>query len=132
MEYWKYDNSGVNPEDVFSLPAKTTKDGDFLDAWADPAQRYLSGKRAVISIGTKPPAPGGKALAYIWQSGPLVRFNATDAFVPDGPAVPGVTNAGGDRMVVIAKDPAGNLGFAFMPLEVTRTLGLQLRHRSVR
>jgi len=53
-------------------------------------------------------------VGYIWQSGPAVRFNTSDEFVPGGVCVPGAAGAGGDRTVVIDTDHEGRVGFAFL------------------
>jgi hypothetical protein len=103
VEVWKLDG-GHQRKDHYRLPPGQSGRGDMWIPWADNASQYQD-HHATIQV-------GGRPLAYIWQSGPLVRFNIRDEFVADGVAVPGASGAGGDRTMVIATDQQGRIGFA--------------------
>jgi hypothetical protein len=56
-----------------TLPPNETRNKEIWVPWSDNPGQYMTKKIGIIV--------GGQPLAYIWQSGPYVRFNARDAFV---------------------------------------------------
>jgi hypothetical protein len=107
VEVWKFDG-GFGQRDHYRIPSGQTHNADMWVPWADqPGTGHLryNDHHAVITV-------GGEPLAYFWQSGSLVRFNVVDAFVYGGVGVPGAAGAGGNRTMIIAKDPQGRKGFA--------------------
>jgi hypothetical protein len=107
VEVWKLDG-GAAKRDRYRIPPGQTINADMWAPWADhrgTGRLRYDDHHAVIMV-------GGAPLAYLWQSGSLVRFNTSDAFVYGGVAVPGASGAGGNRTMIIAKDPQGRKGFA--------------------
>jgi len=107
VEVWKFDG-GTAKKDYYRIQPGQTLDVDMWVSWADrPGTGWLKygDHHVVVQV-------GGQPLAYLWQNGNLIRFNAEDAFVDGGVAVPGASGAGGNRTMVIAKDPQGRSGFA--------------------
>jgi hypothetical protein len=103
VEVWKLDG-GSQQKDHYRIPPGKRIFQEMWIPWADNARQYVD-HHATVRV-------GGRPLAYIWQSGPLVRFNTRDEFVADGVAAPGASGAGGDRAMVIATDSQGRTGFA--------------------
>jgi hypothetical protein len=86
------------------VPANQTYHWDMWIPWADNPSMYVD-HHMTIQV-------GDQVQAHFWQSRASVRFSVKDAFVVDAPEVPGFSRAGGDRTMVIAKDPQGWTGFA--------------------
>jgi len=107
VRVWKVDG-GYSYKDEYTIPAGHTVNAHMWIPWADQPGtgplRY-DDHHAVIMV-------GGQPLAYLWQSGTLIRFNTSDAFVNGGVAVPGLSRSGGDKTMVIGKDPQSRVGFA--------------------
>jgi hypothetical protein len=111
LEVYKYDHGTMTPlKDRYTIPAGQELKGDMWIPYADDAAGYTSGRRAVLKL-------GGNPIAYLWQNGPLVRWNIADQFVPAGLGAPGEPRAGGDRSLVVATEPSGNIGFAIGKFE---------------
>ena len=105
VEVWKLDG-GNRWRDHYRVPPRQTGGGEMWIPWADDADEYAD-HHAIIRVDEV-------VVGYIWQSGPAVRFNTSDEFVPGGVCVPGAAGAGGDRTVVIDTDHEGRVGFAFL------------------
>jgi hypothetical protein len=103
LEVWKLDGSYTWADHYRIAPGQTV-DADMWIPWADNADQYAK-KHAVIMV-------GGKPLAYIWQSGTQIRFNTSDEFVPEGQSAAGESTAGGNRTILVTRDPQSRLGFA--------------------
>jgi hypothetical protein len=107
VEVWKLDG-GTARKDHYRIPPGQTINAEMFVPWADsPGAGWLryDDHHGVIMV-------GGAPLAYIWQSGSLIRFNSSDGFEYGGVGVPGASGAGGNRTMIIAKDPQGRKGFA--------------------
>jgi len=108
VEVWKLDGDKNAKKNYYRIAPGDTLNADMWVPWADRSGtgwlRYTD-HHTVIKVGSNP-------LAYLWQNGDLIRFNAEDAFVEGGFAVPGASGAGGNRTMIIAKDPQGRTGFA--------------------
>ena len=75
--------------------------------WADTEEQYLNGSsqgpaHIIFTFSNDETQPFGSV--SIWQSGPIVRYDAAPwvgdlHWVPNGPAVPGRSAVGGDRSV---------------------------------
>ena len=105
VEVWKLDG-GYRLRDHYRVPPRQTGGGEMWIPWADNDDEYAD-HHAVVRV-------GDAVVGYIWQSGPAVRFNTADEFVPGGVCVPGAAGAGGDRIVVIDTDRDGRVGFAVL------------------
>jgi hypothetical protein len=103
IEVWKLDG-GYRRRDHFRVPPRQTVHIDMWISWADDPDQYAD-HHVIIQV-------GGAPLAYIWQSGPVIRFNTSDEFVDGGVPVPGAAGAGGDRTMVVGQDLQGRIGFA--------------------
>jgi hypothetical protein len=103
LEVWKLDGS-FQWQDHYRIAPGQTGGGDMWIPWANNATEYTR-KHAVIQV-------GGQILACVWQQGTQIRFNTADEFVPGGQSVPGEAEAGGERTIVVRRDPQGRLGFA--------------------
>jgi hypothetical protein len=107
VQVWKLDG-GWSWKNYYTIPPKQTLNADMWIPWADyPGSGNLryGDHHAVVMVGDQP-------LAFIWQNGALIRFNTSDAFVYGGVGVPGAAGAGGNRTMIIAKNPQGQTGFA--------------------
>jgi hypothetical protein len=102
VEVYKFDGSS-SQQDRYRLSPGQARHNDMWIPWADNAQQYAR-KHAVMLV-------SGQPVAYLWQSGRLVRFNVRDEFVVDGEGVPGASGAGGNRRMTIGIDPQGRIGF---------------------
>jgi hypothetical protein len=101
VKVWAID--GWNTQGV-TVPPNNIQSKEIWVPWADNPGQYMTKKIGIMV--------GGQSLAYIWQNGPLVRFNTRDQWVADAPGVPGVSKSGGARSVAIAKNAQGQVGFA--------------------
>jgi hypothetical protein len=102
---YKYDG-GFTKRDYRTIPPGQTVTGgaDMWIPWTDWPVHYRD-HHATIQV-------GNQDLAYFWQSGDTIRFNVLNAFVANGPGIPGASQAGGDRTLVVAKDDQGQYGLA--------------------
>ena len=106
LEVLQYDfTPGVasaNPIQVIgSIPAHGVWSGDMWVPWLDNRDDFASKHIAVRvrkGIRRQP-----IVILTIWQSGPYVRYNRADDFVPNGPLVPGVARSNGNRRVVVSQ-----------------------------
>ena len=101
----------IEPNQFETTRLETTKDipphgvwtGNMWVPWADNGDQF---KRAHMKIVVAVPSPGKPAYVdhfYIWQSGEYVRFNDFFQFVDNAPRVPGESQAGGERRMIISQ-----------------------------
>jgi hypothetical protein len=115
LEVWKFDHDDPKTKkDWVKIPPRQTRDFGMWIPWADSEAKYNAGRRAFIQV-------GGKVIANIWQSGPLVRFNVEDKWVAGGEPIPGSATSGGERKLVVTKDPQGRAAFMVGPYSQTFT-----------
>ncbi|GID28019.1 hypothetical protein [Paractinoplanes brasiliensis] len=107
VEVWKLDG-GFRRKDHFRIPPRQTVHAELWVSWADNEQQYADHHVTIVV--------GGQPLAYLHQSGKLVRFNTVEEFADGAVGVPGACGAGGDRRAVIGADPQGRRGFMISTL----------------
>lgn len=103
VEVFKFDGGTTKRDRRTILPNTSVTGGaDMWIPWTDWPVHYKTHHATIVV--------GGREVAYFWQSGDSIRFNVENAFVANGPAIPGAAQAGGERTMVVAKDNEGNLG----------------------
>jgi hypothetical protein len=102
---YKYDG-GYQKKDYRTIPTGQTVTGgaDMWIPWADNPSQY-NDHHATIMV-------GNQELAYFWQSGLSIHFNVLNYFDNGLPGIPGASQSGGDRTLVVAKDDQGKYGVA--------------------
>jgi len=107
VEVWKVDRKWFEPPyQTMNVGPNSRFDGEMWVPWADNQGQYRD-HHMTIKV-------GGQVIAYIWQSGPSIRFHSMDAFLGGAPGVPGQASAsGGERTLAIGAQN-GTPGFAFV------------------
>jgi len=87
------------PGDNHTIPKHDTRNRDLWVPWCD-RRRDFGSRRVEIDV-----LATGKTY-FVWQSGSSVRYSENGSWSKDGAGVPGHSEPGGDRRVIIGADGA--------------------------